>query len=61
MTGHRWLFRLSVAEGKLDRLADLADFIAATENWYGVAPDGTPLAFQGVLTQEIFALECTLP
>jgi Tol biopolymer transport system component/DNA-binding winged helix-turn-helix (wHTH) protein len=58
----RWqLFRLAVPEGRLESTADLTDFPAAPENWYGVAPDGTPLAFRGVAAHEIYALKCILP
>lgn len=56
-----WMFRVAVREGRLEHLADLADFPSVLENWFGVAPDGTPLAFRGVNTDEIFALQCQLP
>ncbi len=58
---HRWLFRLAVSEGRFEPIADLADFPDTPENWFGVAPDGAPLAFRGVRTDEIFALKCVLP
>jgi hypothetical protein len=48
-------------EGSIDQIADLTNFEPAPENWYGVTPDGTPLAFQAVTVQEIFALQCDLP
>ncbi len=60
-TGHHRFFRLTVPEGRLESLADLAGFIWAPENWYGVAPDGTPLAFRGIPAHEIYALKYVLP
>jgi hypothetical protein len=60
-TGEKGLFRVSVPQGRLERLADLSKFEAAPENWYGVTPEGTPLAFHAVNVQEIFALKCELP
>jgi len=60
-TGKRGLFRVSVPQGGLEQVADLTNFEAAPENWFGVKPDGTPLAFRGVFVQEIFALKCQLP
>lgn len=60
-TNHWWLFRLVVPDGRPERIIDLANFTPATENWYGVDRDGTPLAFRGVKVQEIYALRCVLP
>jgi len=59
-SGKKGLFRVSVPRGKLEQIADLTNFEPAPENWYGVTPDGTPLAFQAVNVQEIFALKCDL-
>jgi hypothetical protein len=59
--GEKGLFHVSVANGMLVRIADLSDFDTGAENWYGVAPDGTPLALQGIVVQEIFALKCYFP
>lgn len=58
--GERGLFRISVPRGRLEQIADLTKFEVAAENWYGVRPDGTPLAFHGITVQEIFALKCEL-
>jgi hypothetical protein len=58
---HPWLLRLTIPQGKLERIADLAKFTRASENWYGVALNGEPLAFQGVAAHEIYALKCILP
>ncbi len=59
--GVKGLFRVSVPQGRLEQIADLTNFEVARENWYGVAPDGTALAFRGVTVQEIFALKWRLP
>jgi len=59
--GGKGLFRVSVPQGRLERLADLTDFEDPQENWYGVTPEGAPLAFRAVNVQEIFALKCELP
>jgi len=59
--GEKGLFRVSVPKGRLERIADMTGFDAAPENWYGVTPEGTPLAFHAVMVQEIFALKCELP
>ena len=59
-SGKKGLFRVSVPRGKLEQIADPTNFEPAPENWYGVTPDGTPLAFQAVNVQEIFALKCDL-
>ena len=56
-----WLFRLGVPEGTLERLVKLDGFPGSPENWYGVSPDGSPLGFRGVFTDEVFALKCALP
>jgi Tol biopolymer transport system component len=58
---HRWLLRLTIPGGKLERLADLADFTDGIEGWYGVGPGDVPLAFHGVAVQEIYRLQCILP
>ena len=58
---HFELFRVDALNGKLERLADLQGFSQGHENWFGVAPDGTPLALRGVSVYEIWALKCALP
>jgi hypothetical protein len=58
---HWWLFRVSVPEGKLDQVVDLADCVAAPEDWYGITPKGDLLALRGVLSQDIYTLKCDLP
>ena len=55
------LFRVSVPEGRLEKLTKLQGFVPSHEPWYGVAPDGTLLASRGFHSQEIFALKCVLP
>ncbi|MBV9306032.1 MAG: PD40 domain-containing protein [Acidobacteriaceae bacterium] len=55
------MFRVSVPEGRLEKLTKLQGFVPSHELWYGVAPDGTLLASRGFHSQEIFALKCVLP
>ena len=55
------LFRVSVRSGRAERVVSLADAASPNENWYGVTPDGTPLALRNVAFQEVYALECILP
>ena len=55
------IFRVSVPEGRLEKLTKLQGFVPSSEPWYGVSPDGTLLASRGFHSQEIFALKCILP
>ena len=55
------LLRVTVPDGRLDRLADISGFATTTEQWFGLAPDGSALGLRGIHTQEVYALECKLP
>ncbi len=55
------LHRVNVLTGKVEPLADIHDFPITHERWFGVAPDGSPLALQGVPEQEIYFLRWVLP
>ncbi|MGA8027713.1 MAG: hypothetical protein WB992_11250, partial [Bryobacteraceae bacterium] len=59
--GQRDLFRVSIPQGKLDRLADLRKFVMPDEHWFGVARDGAPLALQATSVKEIWAMKYVLP
>jgi len=61
VAGSQDMYRVSVPEGKLEKLVDMKDFVLAVENWYGVSPDGSLLAARGHISQEVFALKCQLP
>jgi hypothetical protein len=58
---HPWFFRLTIPDGELERVADLADFTTGAENWYGVGPGEVPLALRAVAMEEIYALQCVFP
>ncbi len=60
-TGHYELFRVDIPTGRLERVVDLKGFSLADENWFGVAPDGSPLASRGAFQSEIWELQCVLP
>jgi Tol biopolymer transport system component len=57
------IMRLDVMTARLEKVVSLKD-IARTGNfglWSGLAPDGSPLVLHDVGTQEIYALDITLP
>jgi Tol biopolymer transport system component len=54
------LYRLRVADGKLDMVVDLKDFRWAAETWFGLTPTGTPLALYESSPQEVFAIDYEL-
>jgi Tol biopolymer transport system component/DNA-binding winged helix-turn-helix (wHTH) protein len=56
-----FLVRVHVLTGRVERLADLHDFPATREEWFGVAPDGSALALQAFPAEEIFSLRWVLP
>jgi Tol biopolymer transport system component/DNA-binding winged helix-turn-helix (wHTH) protein len=58
--GHIEVFRLNVAQHKLEHLSSWASF-DAEEEWFGVAPNGDPLALRSRNSQDIWALKCVLP
>jgi len=59
------IFRVRVADHKLDRIASLKDFRRAVGTssgpWSGLAPDGSPLLLRNVGTQEVYALNVEFP
>jgi Tol biopolymer transport system component len=59
--GGQQLRRVNVLTGKVEQLAEIRNFPLAYEQWFGVAPDGSSLALQGVHEQEIYALRWVLP
>jgi Tol biopolymer transport system component len=59
---HHWLYRLSIATGKTDKLASLEDFdYFPPDSWFGVDSDGSPLALMASRVDELFKLKCDLP
>jgi Tol biopolymer transport system component len=57
----RELRRVDVLTGKIEQLADLRGFLFTREQWFGVTPDGSPLALQAFPEQEIYRLRWMLP
>ncbi len=53
--------RVNILTGRVEPIAEIRDFPAPHEQWFGVAPDGSPLALQGVREQEIYSLRWALP
>lgn len=58
---HYEVFRFDVPNVRLERVIDLKGFSLADENWFGVAPDGSPLVSRGIFHSEIWMLKCSLP
>lgn len=57
-------FRISVPDGKLDRVASFKKtrrFWGRWGPWSGLAPDGSPLVVRDISTQEIYALDVDFP
>ncbi|MGI8741265.1 MAG: hypothetical protein ACR2NN_01595 [Bryobacteraceae bacterium] len=55
------LLQVSVPKGHVTRIADVEDFPRTSEQWFGLAPDGSALGLRGIRVQEIYSIECTLP
>jgi serine/threonine protein kinase/Tol biopolymer transport system component len=59
------IFRVRVADQKLERIASLKGFRRAVGTdggpWSGLAPDGSPLLLRNVGTQEVYALNVEFP
>ncbi len=52
----RALYSWNLRTKTSSRLVDLKDFQQADLEWYGVAPDGNPLALRGIRRTEIYSL-----
>ena len=55
------LYRVGIANRKLDLLVRVPKSWLAADNWTGVALDGSPLVIHGVSIREIYALEVEWP
>jgi serine/threonine protein kinase/Tol biopolymer transport system component len=59
------IFRVRVANRRLERITSLKDFRRAVGTnggpWSGLAPDGSPLLLRNVGTQEVYALNVEFP
>jgi Tol biopolymer transport system component/DNA-binding winged helix-turn-helix (wHTH) protein len=54
------IYRVDVASRKLEKLAEMRNFLGTKEGWYGVSPNGTLLASRRYVIQEVYALHCDL-
>ncbi len=52
----RELLSVDALSGSVEKVADIRNFPDTAEQWFGVAPDGSPLALRSVRVQEIYAL-----
>lgn len=55
------LYRVRIVDRNLERLASLKGIDRSSDNWTGVAPDGSPLIVHDTLIQEVYALEIEWP
>jgi serine/threonine protein kinase/Tol biopolymer transport system component len=58
------VFRVRVAERKLERVASLKEFrrvVTPWISWSGITPDGAPLLMRDIGTQEVYALDFEAP
>ena len=58
------IFRIRMADRKLERVASLQDFrraVFAGVPWLGLTPDGAPLVMRDRSTQEVYALDFQAP
>jgi Tol biopolymer transport system component/DNA-binding winged helix-turn-helix (wHTH) protein len=55
--GHRQLQRVSIPDGRVERIADTSSFPVPGEHWFGIAPDGSALGLRGARLQEIYAID----
>jgi hypothetical protein len=57
-------FRAQISDRKLERICSLNWFLAAVGafgNWYGLAPDESPVLVRDANIQEIYALDWEMP
>jgi Tol biopolymer transport system component len=58
------VYRVRIADRKLERVADLQNFRRVVEpwvSWMGLTPDGSPLLLHDVGSQEVYALDFEEP
>ena len=58
------IYRIHVADRKLERICSLKDFRRALSYWIawmGLTPDGSPLLMRDTGTQEVYALDFHVP
>ncbi len=52
----RDLVKVDIFTGSVEKLIDVQGFPFAREQWFGIAPDGSPLALRAANAQEIYAI-----
>lgn len=52
---------LRLSDLKIDDVAEISKIGRFAEQWFGLAPDGSPLLARDISTQEIYALEMDWP
>jgi Tol biopolymer transport system component len=55
------LYRAHISSKKVERLASLKSFAELTDDWLGVAPDGSPLIIGDTRIDEVYALDVEWP
>jgi hypothetical protein len=58
------IFRVGIADRKVDRIADLNHFQRVVDpwvSWMGLTPDGSPLLMRDTGSQEVYALDLDAP
>ena len=56
------IFRVRLADGKLEKLASLENVSGIQHSgWFSLAPDDSPLVLRDMSTQEIYALDWEAP
>jgi Tol biopolymer transport system component len=58
------IYRVGIAGGKAEQVADLKDFrrvVEAWVSWMGLTPDGSPLLMRDAGSQEVYALDFDQP
>lgn len=58
------IYRVSVGDGKVERVASLQNFRRVVNpwlSWMGLTPDGSPLLMRDIGSQEVYALDFEEP
>ena len=62
---HNRIVRLRLSDGKIENIVDVKDVGRMTTgtivDWFGLAPDDSPLFARDIGTQEIYALDVQWP
>jgi Tol biopolymer transport system component len=61
INNRRSLYRLVVANSAIEPVVDITTFDGGTDSWFGISPDGSPIAHRDLTVEEIFKLKVALP